>query len=170
MTVLSRLGTWLGHIALAFAGIALLAMMAITVVDIVLRYLFQLTDGASRLTFTGGVELVQYLMLGAMLSAMAAHVEHSQVVVELFTRALSGPLKARLAGLYLLLFAAVGSLLAMGLFETARSLAEFGEVTQDLAIPKAPMYDTAAVLFAILALRSAIYGLRGLLQGVTHDA
>ncbi|MES1929549.1 TRAP transporter small transmembrane protein [Salinisphaera dokdonensis CL-ES53] len=170
MALLQRTSLWLGRIALAVAGVALLAMMMITVVDVVLRYAFQLTDGASGLTFVGSVELVKYLLLAALLGAMAGHVEKSQVVVEVFSQALSDSLKARIAGANLLVFAVLGAVLAWGIHEAAGAAAEFGEVTQDLAIPLAPIYEAAAALFVIFAVRSAIHGLEGLFSGVAHGA
>lgn len=170
MAFFLRASRWLGHLALAVAGIALLAMMMITVVDVVLRYAFQLTDGASRLTFVGSVELVKYLLLAAILGAMAGHVEKSQVVVEVFTQKLSDSAKARIAGVNLLIFAVLGGILAMGIYEAAASAAEFGEVTQDLAMPKAPLYRAAAVLFVIFAVRSVIHGIQGLVTGKVDGA
>ncbi|ROO28990.1 TRAP transporter small permease [Salinisphaera orenii] len=170
MKVLMRLSIWLERAALAIAGVALLAMMMVTVIDVALRFLFQLTDGTSGLTFMGSVELVKYLLLAALLGAMAGHVEKSQVVVEVFTNKLGDAIKARIAGLNLLIFAAVGVVLVWGIHEAARSAAEFGEVTQDLAMPKFVIYEMAAVLLVIFTVRSLIHGIRGLVQGVDDGA
>lgn len=169
MKPLLKLSTWLSHVALAVAGIALLAMMGITVLDIILRYAFKLSAGASGVTLTGGVELVEYLLLAMILAAMAAHVERSQVIVEVFTQKLSEKLQARIAALCLLIFALIGATVAFGIGEAASSAAEFGEITQDLAMPKAPIYAVASALFVIFTLRSAIHGLHDLLEGTRHD-
>lgn len=170
MQALIRISRWLEHAALAIAGVALLAMMAVTVADVALRFLFQMTDGASALTFVGSVELVKYLLLGALLGAMAGHVEKSQVVVEVFTQKLGAALKARIAGLNLLVFAVLGAVLAWGIHEAARDAAEFGEVTQDLAMPIALIYEAAAALLVIFAARSLIHGVHSLVTGVEHGA
>lgn len=170
MTFAHTISRWLGRVAMAVAGCALLAMMGVTVLDVALRYAFRLTDGASGMTFVGSVELVKYLLLAAVLGAMAASVEKSQVVVEVFTQRLGDAFKARLAGLNLLVFAVIGALLAVGIHEAAASAAEFGEVTQDLALPKGPIYEAAAALFAIFALRSGIHGVLALISGVADDA
>lgn len=170
MTALMRVSTWLERVALAVAGVALLAMMMITVVDVALRFLFQLTGGASELTFIGSVELVKYLLLAALLGAMAGHVEKSQVVVEVFTNKLGDTVKARIAGLNLLIFAAVGAALVWGIHEAAGSAAEFGEVTQDLAMPKSMIYESAALLLVIFTVRSLIHGIHGLVMGVADGA
>jgi TRAP-type C4-dicarboxylate transport system permease small subunit len=170
MTFAHTISRWLARVAMAVAGCALLAMMGVTVLDVALRYAFRLTDGASGLTFVGSVELVKYLLLAAVLGAMAASVEKSQVVVEVFTQRLGDAFKARLAGLNLLVFAVIGALLAVGIHEAAESAAEFGEVTQDLALPKGPIYEAGAALFVIFALRSGIHGVLALISGVADDA
>jgi len=167
---LIRVSIWLEHAALATAGVALLALMMVTVVDVVLRFLFQLTDGASGLTFMGSVELVKYLLLAALLGAMAGHVEKSQVVVEVFTNKLGEKAKARIAGINLLIFAAVGAVLVWGIHEAARAAAEFGEVTQDLAMPKSVIYEIAAALLVLFTVRSLIHGVHSLATGIEHGA
>lgn len=169
MNALLTLSRVLGRITLAIAGIALLAIMLVTVLDVILRCLFNLTRGASEWTLGGSMEMVKYLLLVMLLSAMAAHVERSQVVVEVFTQKLGATTCARIAGFCLLLFAVVGIVLMSGLVEAAASAAEFGEMTQDLAVPMAPIYLFAAVLFVIFSLRSGIHGLEGLIKGVSHD-
>lgn len=156
---LIRLSQWLGTLCKIIAGIALLALLAVTIADVGLRYLGRLTGGALSLSFTGSVELVSYLLLFALLGAMAASVEKSQVVVEALTHRLNDNLKNRLHGFYLLGFAVLGIILCSGLVGSATGAMEHGEVTQDLRLPMGPIYLFAAVLSALLGLRSFLHAL-----------
>jgi|AntDeeMinimDraft_5_1070356.scaffolds.fasta_scaffold02522_6 TRAP-type C4-dicarboxylate transport system permease small subunit len=169
MDALIRLSNGLRRAVLLLAGVALLGMLTVTVIDVLLRTAFTLTDGASTLTFTGSVELVRYLMLAGLLGALAGYVEQSQVVVEVFTQRASDAVKARIAGVSLLVFALVGAVMAVGLADDAASAAKFGEITQDLAMPKAPIYYAAAALLAVFTIRSAVHGLDAIVRGRAHE-
>ena len=70
---LIRFSRWLEALCKLIAGIALAGMLAVTVIDVTLRYLYRLSDGALDLSMVGSVELVSYLMLFALLAAMAAN-------------------------------------------------------------------------------------------------
>ncbi len=86
---LERVSHWLALVCRVVAGIALVALLAVTIADVGTRYLYRLTEGVIALRVTGSVELVSYLMLCSLLAAMAANVEKSQVVVEAFSHGLS---------------------------------------------------------------------------------
>lgn len=152
----------LEKICLYIGGIGLFSVMMITVTDVITRLLFSLTSGGVDLTIIGSVELVSYLMLLSLLATMAANVEKSQVVVEAFTHKISEENKQRIAGVYLLGFCALGGLLAWGLWEEGVNASQFGEVTQDLAIPKGPIYKISALLSIIFALRCSIQAVLGI--------
>ncbi|SPJ32171.1 TRAP transporter small permease [Kushneria phyllosphaerae] len=156
------LGRWLEVLGRFVAGVALAAMLAVTVADVTLRYLYRLTDGAVTLRITGSVEMVSYLMLFALLASMAANVEKGQVVVEAFSHRLNETLKTRLNGFYLLGFTALGLLVALGLWDSAVSAEGHGEVTQDLRLPMGPIYAVAAGLSLLLGVRSLIFAVLGL--------
>ncbi|KXS38038.1 MAG: TRAP transporter small transmembrane protein [Halomonadaceae bacterium T82-2] len=161
MQALLRISRWLEGLCRIIAGAALVAMLAVTVIDVALRYLYRLSDGALSLSVTGSVELVSYLMLFALLAAMAANVEKGQVVVEAFSHGLSETIKARVAGVYLLGFVALGAVLCVGLWDSAASAASHGETTQDLRISMAPIYYVAAGLCALLSLRCLLHAVLG---------
>ncbi|MBZ9557779.1 MULTISPECIES: TRAP transporter small permease subunit [Modicisalibacter] len=161
MQVLLRISRWLEIIGRVIAGVALLAMLGVTVVDVALRYLYRLSDGALSLSVVGSVELVSYLMLFAILAAMAANVEKAQVVVEAFSHGLSDTLKARIAGVYLLGFVVLGAILCWGLWDSGASAADYGETTQDLRLPMAPIYFFAAGLCALLSVRCLLHAVLG---------
>lgn len=161
---------WLALLCKLVAGIALVALLGVTIADVVTRYLSRLTEGAIALRVAGSVELVSYLMLCSLLAAMAANVEKSQVVVEAFSHGLSPTLKARLHGVYLLGFAALGLILFLGLLDSASAAARHGEVTQDLRIPMGPIYYAAAALSLLLGLRSLLHAVLSAVFGTQGEA
>lgn len=163
---LSRASRGLATLCRLVSGAALVAMLLVTVADVVSRYLYRLTDGAFSWSVIGSVELVSYLMLFSLLAAMAANVEKGQVVVEAFSQRLGDPWKARLSGLYLLGFVALGGIVCLGLWASAVSAAAHGEVTQDLRLPMGPIYAIAALLSALLALRGLLQAVLGAVYGV----
>lgn len=163
MYALLRLSRWLEVFSRFIAGIALVSLLGVTVVDVALRFLYRLSDGALSLSVVGSVELVSYLMLFALLAAMAANVEKSQVVVEAFSHGLRDSLKARIAGVYLLGFVVLGLVLAFGLWDAAASAAAHGETTQDLRLPMAPIYYIASGLCVLLGIRCLLHAVLGAL-------
>ncbi|MDI5932501.1 TRAP transporter small permease subunit [Halomonas kalidii] len=166
---LERASRWLALVCRLVAGLALVALLAVTIADVGTRYLYRLTEGAIALRVTGSVELVSYLMLCSLLAAMAANVEKSQVVVEAFSHGLAPALKHRLHGLYLLGFAALGLVLFLGLLDSAVAATRHGEITQDLRLPMGPIYQVAAALSLLLGLRSLIHALLGAVFGVAQE-
>lgn len=157
MQVLMTASRWLARLGQWVSGIALLALMSVTVADVLTRLIFRLTGGSLNLSFNGSVELVSYLMMFALLAAMAANVEKSQVVVEAFSHRLSEAFKQRLGGLFLIGFCVLGAVMAWGLWQEAAIAASRGQVTQDLRIPMGPIYQFGAVLCALLAARSLVH-------------
>lgn len=151
----------LARLCLLVAGLALLALMSVTIVDVLLRLVFRLSGGALNWSVIGSVELVRYLLMFSLLAAMAASVERSQVVVEAFSHGLSPVLKERLGGLFLFGFVVLGAVMAIGLWQEAGIAAQRGQVTQDLRIPMGPIYQFGAVLCALLALRSLLHAILG---------
>ncbi|MDR9440277.1 MAG: TRAP transporter small permease subunit [Halomonas sp.] len=168
-STLERASDWLALLCKLVAGIALVALLGVTIADVSTRYLSRLTEGAIALRVSGSVELVSYLMLFSLLAAMAANVEKSQVVVEAFSHGLSPTLKNRLHGVYLLGFTALGLILFLGLVDSAASAARHGEVTQDLRLPMGPIYYAAAVLSLLLGLRSLVHAVLSAVFGAEGE-
>ena len=167
---LERASHWLALVCRIVAGLALMALLGVTIADVVTRYLYRITEGAIALRVSGSVELVSYLMLCSLLAAMAANVEKSQVVVEAFSHGLSPNLKSRLHGVYLLGFAALGLVLFLGLLDSASAAARHGEVTQDLRMPMGPIYYAAAVLSLLLGLRSLLHAVLSAVFAADQEA
>ncbi|WP_447927427.1 TRAP transporter small permease [Vreelandella sp. EE27] len=168
-TSLERASHGLALLCRVIAGIALVALLMVTIADVSTRYLYRLTDGAFALRVSGSVELVSYLMLCSLLAAMAANVEKSQVVVEAFSHRLPAWMKNRLHGVYLFGFAALGLVLFTGLLDSAAAASRHGEVTQDLRLPMGPIYYAAAAMSLMLGIRSALHALLGALFGAEGD-
>ncbi|SFU81995.1 TRAP transporter small permease [Halomonas korlensis] len=166
---LEKVSHWLALLCKLVAGIALVALLGVTIADVATRYLYRITEGAIALRVSGSVELVSYLMLFSLLAAMAANVEKSQVVVEAFSHGLSPAIKNRLHGVYLLGFTALGLILFLGLVDSASAAARHGEVTQDLRIPMGPIYYAAAVLSLLLGLRSLVHAVLSAVFGAEGE-
>ncbi|CAM3533266.1 TRAP transporter small permease [Halomonas casei] len=169
---LYRASHWLARICRFIAGIALIGLLMVTIADVSTRYLARLTEGAVSLRVYGSVELVSYLMLFALLAAMAANVEKSQVVVEAFSHRLPLAIKNRLQGVFLLGFVVLGLILFVGLLDSAAAASRHGSTTQDLRLPMGPIYQLAAGLSLLLGLRSFIHALLGVIyakgEGAAH--
>ncbi|WP_249978169.1 TRAP transporter small permease [Vreelandella olivaria] len=169
-STLYRASHWLALVCRLVAGIALIGLLAVTIADVSTRYLSRITEGAISLRVSGSVELVSYLMLFALLAAMAASVEKSQVVVEAFSHRLPQAIKNRLQGIYFLGFMALGLILCVGLLDSAAAAARYGTTTQDLRLPMGPIYQLAAALSLLLGLRSFIHALLGILFASGEEA
>lgn len=172
MQALLLVSRQLARLCQLLAGLALIALMGVTIADVLMRLLFRLSGGALNWSVVGSVELVSYLMMFSLLAAMAANVEKSQVVVEAFSHRLSEPLKQRLSGIFLFGFVALGAVVALGLWQEGASAARYGQVTQDLRLPMGPIYQFGALLCVLLTLRSLLHALLGTLyatEGGTGD-
>jgi len=139
---------------LMISALMLTAMMLVVLADVITRALFRLTDGSFDLTFNGGIELVRFALLFAILYALPWCVDRSQVVVDLFTENLSDRTKAALETLcfsgYTLL--AVG--MSIRFWAAIGHTNVSGETTQDLMFPMSYIYAATLLGTAMLALRS----------------
>lgn len=157
------LSHWLSVLCKLIGGLALLTLLMVTVADVGLRFLQDITGGLVSLDVAGNVELVRYLLLFSLLAAMAASVEKSQVVVEALTYHMAETLKARIQGFYLIGFTAIGFIVCVGLIDSGMSALARGNVTQTLRISMVPIDFFAAFLSALLGTRSFLHVL---LKGV----
>lgn len=142
------------------AGVLLSVMMLVITADVASRTLFGVSGGSIRLIVSGGVELVRYSLLFTIACALPAVVERGQVVVDSFTTRMPERAKQLLFAAYLLGFCGFGVLLAVGWYGGGLSALRYGEMTQDLSIPIAPLYFAAAACAVLLALRSLVCAVR----------
>lgn len=170
MDALNRLSEGISKLCQLIGGLSLVLIVMITMTDVVTRYIFKLTAGASSFTVKGSVELVSYLMLFALLCAFAGFVERSQIIVDIFTQKMPQKLKAYLMGIFLLIFAAVSVAFILGFYELAHDATEYGNVTQDLRLPMMPIYAISAFICVLLSIRSMIESINIFRTGEYHNA
>lgn len=169
-SIFNAIGTAVDAVARALfvvGGVLLSAMMLIITADVVTRTLFGISGGAIRVVVAGGVELVRFTLLFSILCTLPAVVERGQVVVESFTTHLPQHVKQLLFAIYLLGFCGFGVILAFGWYGSGMGALEYDEVTQDLALPMAPLYFAAAACATVLAVRSFICAIRAFAGKVT---
>ncbi len=170
MNALSRLSEFVSKICQVIGSLSLVCIIMVTLTDVVTRYLFKITQGASGFTVKGSVELVSYLMLFALLAAFVAFVERSQIIVDVFTQKMSHKIKAFLMGVFMMVFAVVSFVFVLGLYELMHDSIEYGNVTQDLRISMTPIYGFATFLCFLLMIRSFIESLNIFRTGEFHNA
>ncbi|MBA4501586.1 TRAP transporter small permease [Marinobacterium marinum] len=154
MNPLARLVDIVCQLMMRLSGLMIVAMMAIVLIDVITRALFRLTDGRLDFTFLGGIELVSFALLFAILYALPWCVDRSQVVVDLFTEQLSERKKTALEMLCFAGYTLLGTGMSIRFWHAVGSAHMSGETTQDLMLPMSYIY--AATLFGtvMLALRS----------------
>lgn len=144
---------WPGRIALAAGGIALVALMGLTVADVVLRNLFSLV-------VPGGLELSGLLTIPVVLAALSVvEIERNHVRVDLLVNALPDFARAPTAAGGLLLACATLLVTAFQIFEQLVYLRSNAIVTGVLALPEWPFVGSAVVfvlLFAVALLANLL--------------
>lgn len=170
MQGLFKLSDMISKIAQWFGALCMVFLVCVTMLDVVTRYLFKLTSGASGFVVKGGIELVSYFMLFALLSAYVAYVERSQIIVDIVTQKMPQKLKAGLMGVFLMLFTSATVIMSWGLFESVHDAIKMGNKTQDLHLPMSPIYAVAGVLLVLLMIRTFIESLRVFKTGKFHNA
>lgn len=170
MDGLTRASTLISRLCQFIGGISLIILVLVTIADVATRYVFKVTDGEFGFTIKGSVEIVSYFMLFALLSAFAAFVERSQIIVDIFTQKMPKSIKGYMMGLFMLGFFIIGVFFAWGLYESAIDALEFGKVTQDLRVSMMPIYMISAFLSILLAVRSLIESINIFITGNFFDA
>jgi TRAP-type C4-dicarboxylate transport system permease small subunit len=156
MKTLINLVNRAAHIAHLGAGFVLVSMMFITLADVITRAVFNFTDGSVDLTFVGGIELIKFGLLFAILLTLPHSVAKSQVIVDLFTEKMNQRLKIYLEAFYNLGFALLGAGMSVRFFEAIESAYLTRETTQDLQIPLQYIYVGVVIATALLAVRALI--------------
>ena len=170
MAFLAKISSHISRLCEFIGGISLIVIVLATVADVVARYIFKLTDGGLGFTIKGSVEIVSYFMLFALLSAFAAYVERSQIIVDVFTQKMPQSIKAYMMGTFMMGFFLIGIIFTWGLYESAVDAASYGKVTQDLRISMTPIYAFSALLSFFLAIRSVIESINIFKTGQFFDA
>lgn len=170
MTALLKPLNALARALLVVAGVALVAMMCVTIFDVLLRNFGNYFDALRDVRFYGSIEMVRYLFLVAMAGTMPWGVEKSQVVVELFTQKLPESTRQRIDAFFLLGFTVFGAAMAYSLFQAGVHAVATGETTPDLGLPLSWTRYVASFCMALMAVRALCLGIQGLRQGDLHVA
>lgn len=151
---LARTGGWAADALKLIASVLLFAMMLVTFVDVVGRYvLARPLPGAFELT-----EVLLGLIVFAGLPIVTWRSEH--VTVDLLTTRLPATPRRLLARLAAVVTAAVLAALAWRLGVTARDLIGYGDATVFLGIPLGPVAAAMATLTAAGAVVAVVRVLR----------
>ncbi|MDY0206032.1 MAG: TRAP transporter small permease subunit [Pseudomonas sp.] len=158
MDTLNRLADSIAMMMYRLSGVFIFTMMMLIVTDVAVRTLFSLSDGRFDLTFTGGIELVNFSLLFSMLFAFPHAVDKGQIVVDLFTQQMDASRLRFFTGAYTICFGFLGGALCWRFIEGGISAAESGELTQDLLIPLSGIYYIGAIALSMLAIRGLLTG------------
>ncbi len=156
MTVFKNFINRLTHLMHICSGALLIGMMLVTLLDVVTRTLYGLSDGAIALTFVGGVELIKYGLLFTVLFTLPRSVGDSQVIVDLFTDSMSERTKTYLESFYLLGFALLGGGMTYRFYMAIEDAVLSGETTQDLLLPMPWIYRVVVFATGVLTIRCLI--------------
>lgn len=131
------------HYAIAWLCAALLlTMMALTVVDVIGRYVFSTP-------VQGSIELTELMLLAVIfLGLPAATLDREHVTVDLVTDRLRGGVQTLRRPVILIVSAVVQAVIGWRLWITATQVAGYGGTTASLEIPVAPFGYAAAILCA----------------------
>ncbi|HPE60302.1 MAG TPA: TRAP transporter small permease subunit [Thiolinea sp.] len=169
MSLIYRLFDLLTGVMFTISGTLLIAMMLSTLVDIISRLLFGLTEGGVDFTFIGGVELIKYGLLLSILFVLPRALRHSQVVVDLFTDRLPLRIRHIMEGIYLLGYMLLGAGMSYRFWLAAGHAQQNGETTQDLLLPMSWLYFICSFATAVLAVAAVLAAWR-LLSGAETEA
>lgn len=156
MAVIKHFINRIAYVMHTCSGALLIGMMLVTLVDVVTRTLYGLSDGTIAFTFIGGVELIKYGLLFTVLFTLPQSVGNAQVIVDLFTEQMSEKTKIYLESFYLLGFALLGGGMTYRFYQAIEGALQSGETTQDLMIPMPWIYRIVVLATATLTLRCLI--------------
>ncbi|MCK9534388.1 MAG: TRAP transporter small permease [Pseudomonas sp.] len=158
MDALSRIADSIAMLMYRLSGLLIFVMMMLIVTDVVARLLFSLSDGNIDITFTGGIELVNFTLLFSMLFAFPHAVDKGQIVVDLFTQQMDAARLRFFTGAYTICFGFLGGALCWRFIAGGMSAAESGEISQDLLLPLSSIYYISAIALSMLAVRGLLTG------------
>lgn len=139
---------------LMVAALMVAAMMLVVLLDVLSRALFDLTSGKLDLTFIGGIELVRYSLLFAILYALPWNLDRSQIFVDLFTGNLSDRIVSLLKSLSYLGYFLLALAMTYRFWGSIGMSQMTGETTQDLEIPMPVIYAGIVFGTSMLGIRS----------------
>lgn len=156
MSALTRLVAFACRALLMISAVMLSAMLIVVLADVLSRALFRLSSGSIDVTFTGGIELIRFSLLFAILYALPWCLDRSQVVVDLFTERLSDRTKAALQALCFAGYTLLGLAMSVRFWHSIQAASVSGETTQDLMLPLTYIYAATCLGTGLLTLRALL--------------
>lgn len=170
MSFLSKTSLLISKICIFLGSLCLVSTVCVTLLDIATRYLYKITSGALGFTIQGSLELIEQFMFISLLAAFVAFVERSQIIVDIFTQKLAHKIKVILMGLFIFVFAVLGAVFAWGQYELMLEAMHYGNSTQVLRIPMAPIHVVGGILALLLMVRASIESINIFITGDFHNA
>lgn len=155
---------------LLISGFMITAMMVVVLAEVFTRALFGFTDGGVDLTFHGGIELVRFALLFAILYALPWNVDRAQVVVDLFTNRLPERAIAVLQSLCFFGYFLLALAMSYRFWGTVGHAYTSGETTQDLSIPMFYIYAATLAGTGMLCLRSLVIAGRRIREAMGYKS
>ncbi|WP_422180285.1 TRAP transporter small permease [Aestuariivita sp.] len=138
-------------------GLLLIALTAVTVIDVVGRYIF-------NAPLSGASEMTEFLLLGIIFIGLPAiTLDDGHITIDLVTSQLPQMATSILAFFARLLSAVFFAILGWQLLEHAERLALYQDITVYLRIPFAPFCTAAAYLMILCSVIVTVQILRPLL-------
>jgi TRAP-type C4-dicarboxylate transport system permease small subunit len=145
----SRLSSWLNPICKGLgyiASITLLALMCLTVADILMRKFM-------NYSILGTVELTELMMVVIVFFTLGfSEMKDAHIKVDIFTSKLKPPTRILLDVITQLVASLLFAFMTVSVLRHALSMQRVGEVTQDLWIPKYPFLYLTAFGCAVLSI------------------
>jgi TRAP-type transport system small permease protein len=162
--VAAQASRWADTVLGAIAAAILFAMMSVTTVDVLGRYLF-------NSPLQGGYEFTQLLMLALVFAGLPTVTRRSDhVSVGLFANAFKGKVRVARDVVIALIVAIAAAFLAWRLYLLGGRFAGFGDVTATTGIPLAPVAYGGAFAMVLTAVASLILLVEALLSHRREDA
>ncbi|AEV37339.1 TRAP dicarboxylate transporter, DctQ subunit [Pseudovibrio sp. FO-BEG1] len=146
--------------ASVLCGLLLLALVAVTVIDVIGRYLF-----ASPLP--GAPEYTELLLMAVIFTGLpAVCLDDGHITVDLFTSKFRGGLASLQLFFSRIFVAIVLAVVAWELWKHGNQLASYQEVTVYLRVPLAPFSKAAGVISAFCAFITFVLAVLRIPRGV----
>jgi TRAP-type C4-dicarboxylate transport system permease small subunit len=165
VAIISRWFEKLTYAMHLISGVLLISMMFTTMIDVMSRSVFNLSNGAIDFTFIGGIEITKYALLIVVYFSLPHSLGRSQVIVDLFTDTFKTRTKALLEGFYTLGFVLLGGGMCYRYIHALEQANRTGETTQDLLMPLSYLYGLTAFASGVLCIAGLLYSIQLVMYG-----
>jgi TRAP-type C4-dicarboxylate transport system permease small subunit len=146
MQIVEKITDWFIRVLRIAGGLALVGMMMLTVVDVILRRVF-------NSPIFGSVDIVGFMAVIVLACAMPyTHSQRGHVGVNLLVQRLSSRTQAAIDSITSLISLVLFAIITWQMWLYAQEFARKGEVSMAIEIPKYPFVYFVSVCFGILTL------------------